>query len=57
MARLLQMGVGVGTATAAGFLLGRTALPSLFTADLQVAPVWDCSFKLLNTVLVALWKM
>ena len=48
VARLLQMGVAVGTATAAGFLLGRTALPSLFTADSQVAPVCDCSFKLLN---------
>lgn len=44
MARLLQMGVGVGTATAAGFLLGRTALPSLFTADSQVASAWGRLF-------------
>lgn len=36
LARLLQLGVGVGTATAAGFLLGRTALPALFTADDKV---------------------
>lgn len=46
VARLLQMGVGVGTATAAGFLLGRTALPSLFTADSQVASAWDRPFEL-----------
>ena len=36
--RLLQLGVVVGTATAVGVLLGRTALPALFTADAQVAP-------------------
>jgi hypothetical protein len=40
LARLLQLGVGVGTATAAGFLLGRTALPALFTADDKVGRAW-----------------
>ncbi|KAK9819566.1 hypothetical protein WJX81_006785 [Elliptochloris bilobata] len=67
VARLLQLGVGVGTATAAGFLLGRTALPSLFTGDAQVLaavasvlpiialtmPLAPCALALEGTVLGA----